>query len=210
MPIGSVNNNILQQNPYVNRTAFAQRATVDDKTESASKKEPGVESEINKLTSDIEKEERKLSELQKEMVQHISNGEKDQAALKSVEIQQKQMSVTLMNAKIKELSSSKTEQSSSLRMPRDEYIPSSGKPNGIPSIYRFDRPTSPEKSKQAATSKKKEPDIASPEVEPKQSEPEDKAHVPEKNDDKKEGMQCTVNTDKVGREISLFQTHPMV
>jgi len=34
--------------------------------------EPDADAEINKLTSDIEKEESKLSELQKEMVQHIS------------------------------------------------------------------------------------------------------------------------------------------
>lgn len=105
--------------------------------------------------------------------------------------------------------------SGALNEPRDEYIPSGDKPNETPGIYRmekdengqpkivFDRPDSPEKSEQA--SEKKESDIASPEVEPKQSESEDKSQAPEKADDKKADTNCTVDTGKVDREIKKLK-----
>lgn len=106
--------------------------------------------------------------------------------------------------------------SGALNEPRDEYIPSGDKPGENAGIYRleksedgmqkivFDRPDSPEKSEKA-TSEPTEPDAASPEVAPKESESEDKAQTPEKADDKKADRKTTVDTSNVDREIKKLK-----
>ena len=67
------------------------------------KKEFGADSEINKLTTNIEKEESELSKLSEEFTKHVSKGEKDMAQLKSAVIQQKQMAIQTLRLQIDKL-----------------------------------------------------------------------------------------------------------
>lgn len=212
MSIASIASPVSLQSFYTNRTTFPQR-TADDKTE------PNAESESNKLAPDIEKDETKLAE--KEMVKHNSKGEKDQADLKNVEIQQKQMSGTLMNSKIKEdFNSSNAESVASPRMLRDEYIPSGDQSKSSAGVYRlekaedgeqrivFDRPDqseNAEKSEQANANPAQPVNGSEEKAEPiEDADSPKKTDEPEKKDNKKE-VTCTGNTDKVDREIKQLK-----
>lgn len=109
---------------------------------------------------------------------------------------------------------SKAEQSRPLALPRDEYIPSDGKSEKTPGIYRleadengnkriaFDRPDSAEKSKRADAMEGKEHAGESPVA---ASDPNEDGVKPEKSGDKGEAKSCTVNTDKVDAEIKQLK-----
>lgn len=117
--------------------------------------------------------------------------------------------------------------------PHDEYIPSGDKTSKTPGIYRletdkngqqkivFDKPDSPEKSEQSDTAQGKDnggsskvaPDQTedngnSPKVASDQSKDDENSKGkdgPEKSGDKKHGLWCTVNTDKVDAEIKKLK-----
>lgn len=117
--------------------------------------------------------------------------------------------------------------------PHDEYIPSGDQASKTPGIYRpetdkngqqkivFDKPDSPEKSEQSDTAQGKnnggsskvtpnqtEDNGNSPKVAPDQSKDDENSkekHGPEKSGDKKHGLWCTVNTDKVDAEIKKLK-----
>ena len=123
--------------------------------------------------------------------------------------------------------------SEKLNEPHDEYIPSGGRASETPGIYRletdkngqqkivFDKPDSPEKNEQSDTAQEKDnggsSEVApehtenngnSPKVAPDQSKDDANSKEkdgPEKSGDKKHGLWCTVNTDKVDSEIKKLK-----
>ncbi|MEA4919910.1 MAG: hypothetical protein VB078_03180 [Clostridiaceae bacterium] len=125
-----------------------------------------------------------------------------------------------INAADKAKEAEKAEQSKSSALHRDEYIPSDGKAEKTPGLYRleadengdkrivFDRPDSTEQSKPADGTQGKEQAGKSPET---VSGPDIDALLPEKGDgpekpgDKKGGLFCRVDTDKVDSEIKKLK-----
>ncbi|WP_051280861.1 hypothetical protein [Anaerovorax odorimutans] len=220
--IGAVNNTVCQQNSYIYKEGNSQTVNSTEETYKASQKDLDVKSQINQLTSDIEKEENELSKLNKEFTQHVANGDKEMANLKSAELQMKQMSIALMRTKVKELNASKTEKSGvSATLPRthDEYIKSNDQPEEFPGIYRlendgngqkivFDRPEPLSKTQQTDAVEKQEQNNVPSEAamdKAKDSQKEGKGKGPEKSDNKKEVWNTTINTDKVDAEIKKLK-----
>ncbi len=124
-----------------NWTTTNQWATTNDK-------EPVANTEIQKLTKDIEKEESELVRINKEFSEHLSKGEQDMAQMKSAELTLKQMQIQAMRSKIDKLE--KPEQSSSMADPVtsdtagtdrpkfDQFVKSGDKPAETAGIYHLE------------------------------------------------------------------------
>ncbi len=124
-----------------NWTTTNQWATTNDK-------EPVANTEIQKLTKDIEKEESELVRINKEFSEHLSKGEQDMAQMKSAELTLKQMQIQAMRSKIDKLE--KPEQSSSVADPVtsdtagtdrpkfDQFVKSGDKPAETAGIYHLE------------------------------------------------------------------------
>lgn len=71
------------------------------------KKEPNADTEINRMKLQIDKDSKEISDLSKEMAEMAAKGDKDMANLKSVEIQQKQMTIQTLRLQIDQLENPK-------------------------------------------------------------------------------------------------------
>ncbi len=112
-------------------------------------KEPLAGMETQKLKEDIEKEEKEIKRINRELSEHITNGEQNMAELKGVELSQKQMQIQAMQNQIDKLEKPgrnsgaegtvSGDASASVRPKFDEFIKTSGQPEEAPGIYRLEK-----------------------------------------------------------------------
>lgn len=102
----------------------------------AAGKEPLAGVETQKLREDIEKEEKELKRINRELSEHLSNGEQNMAELKGAEIAQKQMQIQAMKGQIDKIE--KPDEAPGFgRSKFDQFIKSDGQPEEAPGIYRL-------------------------------------------------------------------------